>query len=41
MSREEIGEVTGLRDAQVKGCLRYGLELLRKNMAQRGEDGLR
>jgi RNA polymerase sigma-70 factor, ECF subfamily len=33
MNREEISELTGMRDAQVKGYLRYGLELLRKNLA--------
>ncbi len=32
MNREEIAELTGLRETQVKGHLRYGLELLRKNL---------
>ena len=30
MTREEIARVTGLREAQVKGNLRYGLQLLRR-----------
>lgn len=33
MSREEIAAFTGLRETQVKGHLRYGLELLRKTLA--------
>ena len=39
MSREEIAEFTGLRENQVKGYLRYGLELLRRNLT--GESGKR
>jgi RNA polymerase sigma-70 factor (ECF subfamily) len=35
MSRTEIAELTGLRETQVKGYLRYGLDLLRKGMAAR------
>jgi len=35
MSREEIATFTGLRETQVKGYLRYGLELLRKTFAER------
>lgn len=31
MSRHEIAALTGLRENQVKGYLRYALELLRKN----------
>jgi RNA polymerase sigma factor (sigma-70 family) len=39
MNREEIAGLTGLRETQVKGYLRYGLELLRKNMVgDRGEE---
>lgn len=34
MTREEIAQFTGLREAQVKGHLRYGLELLRRAMLQ-------
>ncbi len=30
MTRAEISEVTGLRDAQIKGYLRYGLAILRE-----------
>jgi RNA polymerase sigma-70 factor (ECF subfamily) len=33
MSREEIAEFTGLRENQVKGYLRYGLQLLRQALA--------
>jgi DNA-directed RNA polymerase specialized sigma24 family protein len=33
MDRGEIARMTGLRETQVKGCLRYGLELLRRKMA--------
>lgn len=32
MTREEIARITGLRETQVKGYLRYGLELLRRSM---------
>jgi RNA polymerase sigma-70 factor, ECF subfamily len=39
MNREEIAEMTGLRETQVKGHLRYGLELLRKNLKRgQGDD---
>ena len=34
MTREEIARFTGLRESQVKGYLRYGLELLRRSMLQ-------
>jgi RNA polymerase sigma-70 factor, ECF subfamily len=34
MSREEIASFTGWRETQVKGYLRYGLELLRKAVAR-------
>ncbi len=37
MSREEIASATGLRETQVKGYLRYGLELLRKSLEVRQE----
>lgn len=38
MNREEIAALTGLRETQVKGYLRYGLELLRKSVKGRQED---
>lgn len=34
MTREEIARFTGLREGQVKGHLQYGLELLRRSIAQ-------
>ncbi len=37
MTRGEISEVTGLRDAQIKGYLRYGLAILREALT--GEPG--
>lgn len=39
MAREEIAEFTGFRDAQVKGYLRYGLEILRRSHAEKREPG--
>lgn len=33
MTREEIARITGLRETQVKGHLRYGLELLRRALS--------
>ena len=39
MSREEIAGTTGLRETQVKGYLRYGLDLLRKSLVARQEAG--
>jgi RNA polymerase sigma-70 factor (ECF subfamily) len=41
MNREEIAELTGLRENQVKGYLRYGLELLRKSMGGGREERAR
>jgi RNA polymerase sigma-70 factor (ECF subfamily) len=41
MTREEIARVTGLREAQVKGHLRYGLELLRRSMSSPSSGDLR
>jgi DNA-directed RNA polymerase specialized sigma24 family protein len=39
MSREKIAEFASLRETQVQGCLRYGLELLPKTLA--GERGVK
>jgi DNA-directed RNA polymerase specialized sigma24 family protein len=39
MTRDEIAEFTSLRETQVQGCLRYGLELLPKTLA--GERGVK
>jgi RNA polymerase sigma-70 factor, ECF subfamily len=34
MQRKEIAEHTGMTENQVKSCLQYGLELLRKSLAE-------
>jgi RNA polymerase sigma-70 factor (ECF subfamily) len=36
LSRAEIAQSVGLSETQVKGHLQYGLQLLRKNVAQKG-----